>query len=146
VYRECEDAVLHRLDLAMAAFFRRLRNGETPGYPRYKAAVRWKQLEFSHGDRALKFDAVQAKVRIPGVGRVRLRKGREVPEFGRAFVVEKNGRWYAVIECQREPQPLEPARKIVGVDRGVHVLAATSEALPPSGGWLGARNERRMRD
>src|SRR5579884_2524145 len=33
VYRECEDAVLHRLDLAFAAFFRRLRHGETPGYP-----------------------------------------------------------------------------------------------------------------
>lgn len=36
VYRECEDAVLHRLDLAMAAFFRRCKRGETPGYPRFK--------------------------------------------------------------------------------------------------------------
>ena len=31
VYRECEDAALHRLDLAFAAFFRRCRRGETPG-------------------------------------------------------------------------------------------------------------------
>ena len=55
VYREAEDAVLHRLDLAMAAFFRRCRRGETPGYPRFKSWRRWEQLEFPHGDRALRF-------------------------------------------------------------------------------------------
>jgi putative transposase len=142
VYRECEDAVLHRLDLAMAAFFRRLRGGETPGYPRFKPAVRWKQLEFPHGERALKFGPRQSKVRIPGVGSVRLRKGRLVPEFGRAFVVEKNGRWYAVFDCRREPQALEPAGKIVGVDRGVHVLAATSEGVLISNGAFGERHRR----
>jgi putative transposase len=127
VYRECEDAVLHRLDLAMQAFLRRIRQGETPGYPRFKPRSRWKQLEFPHGDRALKLvGAVQRRVRIPGVGSVRLRKGRPVPEFGRAFLVEKNGGWYAVFECSREPQPLEPNGKLVGIDRGVHVLAAVS--------------------
>ena len=44
VYRECEDAVLNRLDLAFTAFFRRLKRGETPGYPRFKpppAGTRW---------------------------------------------------------------------------------------------------------
>lgn len=33
VYRECEDAVLHRLELAFAAFFRRVAAGQTPGFP-----------------------------------------------------------------------------------------------------------------
>ena len=41
VYRECVDAILHRLDLAMNAFFRRIAHGETPGYPRFKSASRW---------------------------------------------------------------------------------------------------------
>jgi transposase len=44
VYREAEDAVLHRLDLAMAAFFRRCRRGEAPGYPRFKSWRRWEQF------------------------------------------------------------------------------------------------------
>jgi putative transposase len=127
VYRECQDAALHRLDLAMAAFFRRACNGEVPGYPRYKPRSRWRQLEFPHGDRALKFSGQEQKrVRIPGVGSVRLRRGRAVPEFGRAFVVEKNGHWYAVFECEREPEPLPPTGNLVGIDRGVHVLAALS--------------------
>jgi putative transposase len=127
VYRELEDAVLHRLDLGFAAFFRRVKRGETPGYPRYKPASRWKQLEFPHGDRALRLDPEQRRVRVPGVGTVRLRKGRTVPAFGRAFIVEKNRRWYAVFECEREVAPLPATGRVVGVDRGVRVLAATSD-------------------
>jgi putative transposase len=128
VYRECVDAVLHRLDLAFDAFFGRISRGETPGYPRYKAASRWRQLEFPHGNRALKLRGEkQDRVTVPGVGTMRLRKGRPLPAYGRAFVLVKNGRWYATFECSREPQPLPKMGKVIGVDRGVHVLAATSE-------------------
>jgi putative transposase len=147
VYRECLDAVLHRIHLSFNAFFRRCKRGETPGYPRFRAASRWKQLEFPHGNRALKLlGRHQERLRVPGVGTMRVRKGRKVPEFGRAFIVETNGRWYAVFECARDP--LQPERgpgkdvRVVGVDRGVHVLAATSE------GELirnGRHQERRVR-
>ncbi|MHB8392594.1 MAG: RNA-guided endonuclease InsQ/TnpB family protein [Acidobacteriaceae bacterium] len=127
VYRECEDAVIHRLDLAMQVFFRRCKRGETPGFPRFKAAVRWRQIMFSHGERALKFDATQSKVAIPGIGPVKLRKGRNVPEFGRAWLVERNERWYACFECERTIVPLLQSSTVLGVDRGVHVLAALSD-------------------
>jgi len=130
VYRECLDAVLHRLDLSFAAFFRRIKRGETPGYPRFKPRDRWRQLEFSHGDRALRFDVSQQKLYVPMLGWVRVRKGRRVPAtFGRAWIVERNGRWYACFECERAPvQGPVDVRDIVGVDRGVHVLAACSDA------------------
>jgi putative transposase len=140
VYRECEEAVLHRLDLAMQAFFRRCKRGETPGFPRYKRAARWKQLMFPHGDRALRF--VGERVVVPGVGRVRLRKGRQVPTFGRAWIVRKNGRWYASFECERAAQPLPTTGKVVGIDRGVHVLAATSEGELIRNGRLAAKHRR----
>jgi putative transposase len=125
VYRECEDASLRRLDLSFAAFFRRVKRGEEPGYPRFKPARRWNQVEFPHGDRALALHG--QRVRIPGVGAVRLRKGRAVPAFGRAFVVTKNGRWYAVFEAHREVAPAPRTGCAVGVDRGVRVLAALSD-------------------
>lgn len=128
VYRECEDAALRRLDLAMQAFYRRCKRGQTPGFPRFKPASRWRQLTFPHGDRALRFDAQQQHVTIPGAGSVKLRKGRAVPAFGRAWIVAKNGRWYACFECERaEMQGPVDLRQIVGVDRGVHVLAALSD-------------------
>jgi putative transposase len=144
VFRECEDAVLHRLELAYRAFFRRVTRGQTPGFPRFKSFRRWEQLEFPHGDRALMFDAKQCRVRIPGLGWVKNRKGRTVPStFRRAWVVRKNGRWYACFECDRTVRASADRQcGAMGVDRGVHVLAATSDgrlfANPrPLGRFLG---------
>jgi putative transposase len=127
VYRECQDAVVHRLDLAMEAFFRRCKRGESAGYPRFKPRTQWQQLMFAHGNRALKFDAGQQRVYVPGVGRVKVRKGRVVPAFGRAWIIAKNGRWYGCFECERlaVQGPID-CRRVTGIDRGVHVLAATS--------------------
>ncbi|HEY2476250.1 MAG TPA: transposase [Candidatus Cybelea sp.] len=128
VYRESQDAVLHRLDLAMAGFFRRCKRGEAPGFPRYKSTGRWQQLEFPHGDRALRLNDTQTRVRVPGVGAVKLRKGRKVPgTFGRAWLVRRIDRWYACFECERTVTPLPTTGMMLGVDRGVHVLAALSD-------------------
>jgi putative transposase len=128
VYRECEDAVLRRLELAMAAFFGRCKRGEKPGFPRFRSPRRWSQLEFPHGDRALRLDEQQRRVRIPGLGAVKLRKGRAVPAtFGRAWLMRRLDRWYACFECERAVTPLPRTGTVLGVDRGVHVLAALSD-------------------
>jgi putative transposase len=128
VYREAEDAVLHRLDLAMAAFFRRVKRGDRAGFPRFRNLRRWKQLAFPHGDRSLRFDHLQQRVNIPCVGTVKLRKGRTVPAtYGRGWVVRKNDRWYACFECERTVRPLAATNEVIGIDRGVHVLAALSD-------------------
>lgn len=140
VYREAEDAALHRLDLAMQAFFRRCKRGEKPGFPRYKPAVRWKQITFPHGNRALKFDEEQRRLTVPGVGAIRLRKGPKVPAFGRAWLVDRKGRWYACMECERPPvQGPVDVRRVLGVDRGVHVLAATSDGVLVRNAAVGER-------
>jgi putative transposase len=141
VYRECEDAVLHRLDLAMQAFFRRIKRGEAPGFPRFKPAARWKQISFPHGDRALKFNASKSKVTIPGVGSVRLRKGRAVPAFGRAWIVSRPSGWYSCFECERNVQPLLATGVTLGIDRGVHVLAACSDGTLIRNAAIGERRK-----
>ena len=129
VYRECEDHVLRRLDLAFRGFFVRCKQGKVPGFPRFKPAARWRQLQFAHGMAALRFDKRQGRLTVPGVGQIKLRKGRQVPDFGRAWIVRKNSRWYACFECTREVRPLPPKDELVGLDRGVHVLAALSNGV-----------------
>lgn len=42
--------LLRRVDKAYRAFFRRLKAGETPGYPRFKGRNRFHSMEFKHGD------------------------------------------------------------------------------------------------
>jgi transposase len=50
-----------------------------------------------------------------------------VPEFGRAFIVTKNGCWYAIFEAHRDASPRNCTGERVGVDRGIRVLAALSD-------------------
>lgn len=143
VFRECQDAVLHRLDVAMMAFFRRLKQDNyKAGYPRFKAASRWRQIQFPHGGRALKLNVAQSKVTVPGIGAIRFRKGRAVPRFGRAWLVRKNERWYACFECEREQRALPSTGRMIGVDRGVHVLAAISDGALIDNKAFGERNRR----
>ena len=128
VYRESEDAVLHRLDLAFGAFFRRLSRGQAPGYPRFKPASRWRQLEYPHGNRALKLSPVQDEVRIPGVGTVGARAGCRHPQ-GCARTLPQPGR-----------SPAHEGSAAVGPGQGTREeRAAASRAR----GGIGAGAQRR---
>ena len=59
-----------RLDKAYAAFFRRVKSGDTPGHPRFKSRRRWKTLDlYSGASRYVRYDADKYKgvVRIKGL-------------------------------------------------------------------------------
>jgi putative transposase len=127
VYRELQDAALHKLDLAFAAFFRRQRAGEVPGFPRFRSRDRYTTLEFPHGNRALMFNARQSKLRVPGIGSIALRKGRSVPSFGRAMILRSPRGWYALFECERLGQSLPTTGACAGIDMGVNAFLATSD-------------------
>ena len=42
--------LLRRLDKSFQAFFRRIKAGETPGFPRFKGHNLFKSIEFTYGD------------------------------------------------------------------------------------------------
>ena len=42
--------LLRRLDKAFQAFFRRVKAGEAPGFPRFKGRNRFKSIEYTYGD------------------------------------------------------------------------------------------------
>src|SRR5690349_9971811 len=46
VHSQVLQNVSERLELAFQAFFRRLRNGETPGYPRFRGSGRYNSLTY----------------------------------------------------------------------------------------------------
>ncbi|WP_052568775.1 RNA-guided endonuclease InsQ/TnpB family protein [Ktedonobacter racemifer] len=46
IYSQVQQDVLRRLDKAMKAFFRRVDEGQTPGYPRYKSNARYRSFTY----------------------------------------------------------------------------------------------------
>ena len=92
-----EQQVLRRLDKAFAAFFRRVKAGETPGFPRFRAKSRFHSADFRVGDGLVCRDGRLRLVGIPGL--VKVRWHRELPARpSHAIVSRSNGKWYVTLQ------------------------------------------------
>jgi putative transposase len=78
----CMQHTLRKLDKAFRSFFRRVKAGETPGYPRFKGRNRFESFEFTHGDGCkLRFDDNQrALLYVQNVGEIKIKYHRPIPD------------------------------------------------------------------
>lgn len=100
---------LKRVERAFQAFFRRIRAGETPGYPRFKAQRRFKGWSYpTHGTgwRLLPRKGLQhGRLRLSGIGHVRIRgDARTAGEPKTCDITYRHGKWYASITLACQPQ------------------------------------------
>jgi putative transposase len=118
---------LKRLDLAFHAFFRRLKAGETPGYPRFKSLKRFKGWGYkTHGD-GWRLEAGEqmrhGHIRIQGVGKVRMRGGSRTPgEPKTCEITHRHGKWYASSTIACHPQRT-PGEGMLAFDWGIETFA-----------------------
>jgi putative transposase len=129
----CQQATLRRLDKAFAAFFRRVKNGEKPGYPRFRGVNWFDTVEFPKDGDGCRWDAAPhdpvTRVRLQGVGHVRVHQHRPVRGRIKTISVRREGaRWYVVLSCDDVPvAPLPPTGRQVGIDLGVAHFLTTSD-------------------
>jgi putative transposase len=118
--------VVQDLDKAFAAFFRRVKAGESPGHPRFKGKNRFDSFGLKEYGNGFKVDG--RRLKLSRIGRIRVRWHR--PLEGKIKTVRlrrQAGKWSACFACEVEEQPLPPTGKAVGIDVGVHHLLATSD-------------------
>lgn len=132
-FSSCQ-ATLRRLERAFQAFFRRVKAGETPGYPRFKGRNRYNTVLFpSHGD--------GCKLRPDGrayfqhIGAVKLKLHRPIAGTVKtlAFTREPDG-WHVIVTCDLGDATVEPSTNPeVGIDLGLSAFLVTSdgESVPP---------------
>jgi putative transposase len=118
--------VVQDLDKAFKAFFRRIKAGETPGYPRFKGKNRWKSFGFKEYGNGFKIDG--RRLKLFGVGRVAVRWHRPIEgKIKTVRILKKAGIWYACFACEVESKPLPPTGKEIGIDVGITSLITTSD-------------------
>jgi putative transposase len=126
VHSHILQVVVEDLDKAFQAFFRRVKAGEKPGYPRFKGKNRFDSFGLKEYGNGFKLEG--RRLRVSGIGRVRVRWHR--PLQGKTKTVRicrQAGKWYACFACGVDEQPLPPTGRSVGIDVGLHHLLATSD-------------------
>lgn len=123
---------LKRLDLAFQAFFRRLKAGEKPGFPRFKSLQRFSGWGYkTHGDgfRLINDDTMQhGRLRLSGVGLIKIRgKARTPGEVKTAEILHKAGKWYVSVTVECEPKR-DCGKKAVGLDWGVEKFLVSHDS------------------
>jgi putative transposase len=115
--------VAKRLDLAFQSFFRRVKNGENPGYPRFQGMNRFDSFTYPQSG----FKIEGKHLRLSKIGKVRIKLHRQVEgKIKNCTIKRKNGKYYACFSCEIEAKP-QSTGKQVGIDLGVKHLAITSD-------------------
>ncbi|WP_433219707.1 RNA-guided endonuclease InsQ/TnpB family protein [Microtetraspora malaysiensis] len=129
-----QQATLRRLDRAFAAFFRRVKAGQKPGFPRFKGRGWFDTVEWPKDGDGCRWDSqpehpTATFVRLQGIGHVRVHQHRRVLGSVKTISVKREGnRWYVVLSCDDVPAQTLPATgAVVGLDMGVASLVTTSD-------------------
>ena len=138
-----QQQTLRRLDKSFQSFFRRVKAGETPGYPRFRAASRFDSVDFRHGDGIRLINdgrtrrrgrQAEARLRVQGVSHVRVRLHRPLPDgakLGQVSIkregVGRRARWYVILPVEVPDQVLPVTGSRVGIDLGIASFLTTSD-------------------
>ena len=122
---------MRRLDKAYKAFFRRAKDGEAPGFPRFKGEGRYRSMTFSHLSKRLIENVRRkfAKVVVPKIGHLKIRYHRPLPDgkIKHLTIRKRASGWYVTI-CVEVPDPVEvPVHTTIGVDVGLNSFAVDSD-------------------
>jgi putative transposase len=118
--------VVADLDKAFQAFFRRVKAGADPGYPRFKPRKRFAGFGFKEYGNGFKVDG--RRLKLSGIGRIAVRWHREIEgTIKTARIYCRAGKWYVSFSCEVEkPEPLPKTGEEIGVDVGLLRLATLS--------------------
>jgi putative transposase len=118
--------VLHRLQSAFDGFFRRLRRGETPGYPRFQGRDRFDSITFPQYPCGVRL--LDRKIRVQNVGDLRIRLHRPVEGSIKTVTLKREtGKWFAVFSCDQVSARAYPsATAEIGIDMGLESFATLS--------------------
>lgn len=116
--------VVRRVDKAYKAFFRRVQNGERPGYPRYQGRDRYDSFTYPQ----VGFSIEQDKLVLSKIGPLKIKVHRKIEGTIKTCTIKREGKhWYVTLSCEGEQQITSPyTDDAVGIDLGLHHFAALS--------------------
>ena len=118
---------LKRIDRAFQAFFRRIKSGDMPGFPRFRGYGRFDSVEFTIGDGAKLM--AEGKARFQNVGDIKLKLHRPVEGTVKTATFQRHaGFWYVIFVSEVGQEATESSQNpAIGIDLGLKSFLVTSE-------------------
>jgi len=122
-------ATLRRLDKAFQSFFRRIKTGEKPGYPRFSNRDKFSSVEFpSHGD-GVRLFGNRLRVQHVGVVRVCLHRPTE-GEIKTIRIVRRAEKWFVIATCLLpDVATISNGKPDTGIDLGLENFLTASDGF-----------------
>lgn len=116
-----------RVDLAFKNFFRRVKNGENPGYPRFKQNW-YKSFTFKQPFVGFGFTG-GSKLRLSKIGDIKIKYHRAIIGDIKRLIIKRDNlnNWYACFSCEVEFEKSDPLADVIGVDLGITHFATLSD-------------------
>ncbi len=126
IYAHCLQDVLRRLDKSFKAFFRRVKSGEKPGFPRFKGKGWYKSFTYPDSETGYKIEG--SKLTLSKIGSIRIFKHREAEGKIKTCTIKRDnlGHWYAILVSEIEDVAEIEPKTAIGVDVGLKNQVATS--------------------
>ena len=116
--------VLKRVQKAFDAFFRRCKNGEEPGYPRFQGKNRYNSFTYPQTGFSLTHDN---RLSLSKIGSIKVKLHRDIRGTIKTCTIKREGnQWYVVFSCEGESDPLLETDEAVGIDLGLLHFATLS--------------------
>jgi putative transposase len=124
VHSQVLQNVAVRIDLAFKAFFRRVKRGEAPGYPRFRGYGRYDSFTYPQTGFRLNDNSVS----LSKIGKVWAVVQRPLEGKVKTCTVRKTatGKWYCSFSCEVEPSVLSENDSSIGIDAGLESFLALS--------------------
>ena len=117
---------LRNLDIAYQNFFRRIKQGQNPGYPRFKSKKNHRKSYTARGSSKVLDKAVQ----LPKLGKVKCRISKQVKGRILSATISQapSGKYFVSLCCTDVNfTQLPKTGGVVGIDMGVNSFAVTSD-------------------
>src|SRR6266508_13595 len=120
--------VTQRVDLAFAAYFRRVKAGEKAvGFPRFKSFGRYDSLTYPQYGNGFRLDGKRLILSKVGAVQVVLHRPVEGTPKTVTLTRARTGKWFACFSCETEARVLPPTGEVVGIDVGLASFATFSD-------------------
>jgi len=126
VFSQTLQSVQERVDLAFKAFFRRVKAGEKPGYPRFRGRGWYDSFTYPQ----MGFKINTGKLYLSKIGDIKIKLHRSIEGKIKRLTVRRSatGKWFACFSVETEDAALPPWKdgSVVGIDVGLDSFATLS--------------------